>query len=392
MSRKPTRGIAAGMASVENQEGGEAPMGDTPSVTPPASLPPAVVTAPPMPPAGAAAPSVAPGQVMLPPMPADTSGWDQSGGQLTGAESMQLEVNILSAEAVDRVAASIAARVAAKSTAAKIKSVTVVSPAMLAAMRLHAALDAEVRSLQAMAEQLAPTVAPDSINTSDVGAFTDLPFKVADTAQRVLKSASSALSVFASTTAYTGKKDSVRQNVLDAALAKHLGARGVRVDLPEHALPATAPSGLFTRLLDLRGRCGELQRMGIDVLALQPISGAVENLFKLAFGTETSTAGIPLGQQLLLADEIASSPTAGRALLVVEIAFSGGSYRMRKWIFNTLFGRDGLTYSGGAGVTYFLFRADDRSTLDSDTLYFASPHGRVQRRTSEQFEPSNLNQ
>ena len=391
MSRKPTRGIAAGLADVENEEGGEPPMSDTPSITPPAELPPAVVTAPPIVPGGAAAPGIAPGQVMLP-MPSDTSGWDQSGGQLTGAESMQLEVNILSAEAVDRVAASIAARVAAKAAPGKIKSITVVSPLMLAALRLHAALDAEVRSLQAMAEQLAPAAAPETVRTADVGAFTDLPFKVADTAQRVLKSASSALSVFASTTAYTGKKDSVRQNVLDAALAKHLAARSLRVDLPEHALPATDPKGLFARLLDLRGRCGELERMGIDTLALQPITGAVENLFKLAFGTEASTTGMPLAQQLLLADGIAASPTAGRALLVVEIAFSGGSYRMRKWIFNTLFGRDGLTYSGGAGVTYFLFRADDRSTLDSDTLYFASPHGRFQHRTSQQFEPSNLNQ
>jgi hypothetical protein len=389
VSRKPTRGIAAGMASVENQEGGEAPMSDTPSVTPPNDLPSAVVTLPPIPPAGAAGPSIAPGQVMLP-MPADTSGWDQSGGQLTGAESMQLEVNILSAEAVDRVASSIAARVAAKAAPAKIKSVTVVSPAMLAALRLHAALDAELRSLEAMAEQLAPAAPPGSIRTADVGAFTDLPFKVADTAQRVLKSASSAISVFASTTAYTGKKDSVRQNVLDAALAKHLAAGGLRVALPEHALPTTDPKGIFARLLDLRGRCGELQRMGIDPPALQPIASAVENLFKLAFGTETSTSGMPLAQQLLLADGIAANPTAGHALLLVEIAFSGGSYRMRKWIFNTLFGRDGLTYSGGAGVTYFLFRADDRSTLDSDTLYFASPHGRFQHRTSQQFEPSNL--
>lgn len=392
MSRKPTRGIKAGMADVENQEGGEAPMGDTPSTSPPPVLPPSVVTAPPLPPAGAAAPSIAPGQVTLPPMPADTSGWDQSGGQLTGAESMQIEVNILSAEAVDRVAAAIAARVAGKAVPAKIKAVTVISPMMLAALRLHAALVAEVRSLQAMAEQLAPAAVPKSVETADVSAFTDLPFKVVDTAQRVLKSAASAISVFASTTAYTGKKDSVRQNVLDAALAKHLAARGLRVDLPEHGLPTTDPRGLLGRLLQLRGRCGELQRLRVDPLALQPISSAVENLIKLAFGTETSASGIPLAQQLLLADGIAASATAGRALLLVEIAFSGGSYRMRKWIFNTLFGRDGLTYSGGAGVTYFLFRADDRSSLDSDTLYFASPHGRFQQRTSQQFEPSNLNQ
>ena len=366
---------------VENQEGGEPPMSDTPSVTPPAELPPAVMTAP----------SIAPGQVMMP-LPSDTSGWDQSGGQLSGAESLQLEVDILSAEAVDRIASAIADRVAAKATAAKIGSVTVVSSTLLAALRLHSALEAEVKSLQAMAEQLVPVAAPESVKTADVGAFTDLPFKAVDAAQRVLKGASSALSVFASTTAYAGKKDSARQNVLDAALAKHLAARRLQVDLPEHALPATEPTGLFARILDLRARCGELQRQGVSLDDMLPISEAVDSLIKLAFGTgEAATPGPPLAQQLMLADKIASGLTARRAVLFVEIAFSGGSYRMRKWIFNTLFGRDGLTYSGGAGVTYFLFRADDRSTLDSDTLYFASPHGRFRHGTSQQFEPTNFN-
>lgn len=375
---------------VENDEGGEAPMSDTPSVGPPDELPPAVTTAPPIPPAGGSAPSIAPGQVMLP-MPSDTSGWDQSGGQLSGAESLQLEVDILSAEAVDRIAGAIADRVAAKATPENIRAVTVVSPAMLAALRLHSALDAELRSLEAMAEQLARAVAPTSVKTADVGAFTDLPFKAVDTAQRVLKSASSALSVFASTTAYAGKKDSARQNVLDAALAKHLAARRLQVDLPEHALPAIDPQGLFARILDLRARCGELQDQGADIAAVLEISGAVDTLFKLAFATDIPTTGTPLAQQLMLADGIARGMTAGRAVLFVEIAFSGGSYRMRKWIFNTLFGRDGLTYSGGAGITYFLFRADDRSTLDSDTLYFATPHGRFRHGGNPQFEPTNLN-
>ena len=390
MSRKPTRGIAAGLADVENDEGGEPPMSDTPSVTPPAELPPTVMTTLPIPVAGGSAPGIAPGQVMLP-MPSDTSGWDQSGGQLSGAESLQLEIDILSVEAVDRIAAAIADRVAAKTTAAKIRSVTVVSPAMLAALRLHSALDVEVRSLQAMAEQFAPAKVPDSVETTDASAFTDLPFKVVDTAQRVLKSASSALSVFASTTAYAGKKDSARQNVLDAALAKHLAAKNLQVEVPEHALPATDPNGLFARILNLRARCSELQRTCGDPAGLKPISDAADNLLKLAFGAETPTTGMPVAQQLTLADGIARGLTAGRAVLFVEIAFSGGSYRMRKWIFNTLFGRDGLTYGGGAGVTFFLFRADTRSTLDSDTLYFTSPHGRFHHGGSQQFEPTNLN-
>ena len=241
-----------------------------------------------------------------------------------------------------------------------------------------------------MAEQLTPAPAPDSIETADV-AFSDLPLRVADTAQRVAKSAAAALGVFASTTAYAGKKDSARQTVLDAALAKHLASRDLQVDLPERALPSTAP-GLFTRMLNLRARCGELQRLGADLSALVPINGAVESLLKLVFGpAEGAPPGVSLAQQIVLANSIAAGMTKGRAVLFAEIAFSGGSYRTRKWIFNTLFGREGLSYSGGAGVTYFLYRGDDRSTLDSDTLYFVSPHGRFEHVAGREFKPSNLN-
>jgi hypothetical protein len=361
---------------VEGDESGEAM--DTPSFGNAATLPSAVTTTP----------AVAPGQVFLP----DTTGWDQSSGLTTGAETLQLEVDILSAEAVDRIAYAIANRVAAKATAAKVKSVTVVSPGMLAALRLHAALEAEVGALEAMTERIAATAPPDTLETTDATAFSDLPFKAADAAQRVLKSASSALSVFASSTAYTGRKDSARQSVLDAALAKHIATKGLGVELPERALPATEPRGLLARILELRSRCNELGRKGANLEDLLPISGALDDLHKLVFGpAEGAAPGAPLAQQLMLADTIARGLTAGRAVLFAEIAFSGGSYRTRKWIFNTLFGRDGLTYSGGAGVTYFLFRADDRSTLDSDTLYFTSPHGRFDHVAGGDFKPTNLN-
>jgi hypothetical protein len=100
---------------------------------------------------------------------------------------------------------------------------------------------------------------------------------------------------------------------------------------------------------------------------------------------------VSLAQQMMLADAIAAGMTKSRAVLFAELSFSGGSYRTRKWIFNTIFGREGLSYSGGAGVTYFLYSGEDRSTLDSDTLYFASPHGRFEHVAGRQFKPSNLN-
>lgn len=380
----------------EPGEEGEAPISDTASVAPPTTLPTLASTTP--------VPAVAPGQVMTASTSAapassgqtyqysmDYSNSEQAGGQTMGAETLQLEVDILSAEAVDRIACAIALRVSKKASEGKIRGIAVVSPATLAALRLHSVLEAQVKSLEAMAEQLVTAAAPDSVETADA-AFSELPLKVADMAQRVAKSAASALSVFASTVAYAGKKDSARQTVLDAALAKHLAARGLQVELPERALPAAEP-GLFTRMLNLRARCSQLERGGADLSALVQITGAVDNLLKLVFGpAEGSAPGVSMAQQIMLADGIARGLTRGRAVLFAEIAFSGGSYRTRKWIFNTLFGRDGLSYSGGAGVTYFLFRGDDRSTLDSDTLYFASPHGRFEHVAGRQFQPNNLNQ
>lgn len=384
----------AGMVEqAEPGESGEAPMPDTPSTSAPSTLPTLVSTKP--------VPAVAPGQVA----PAtsdqayqystDYSGTEQAGGQITGAETLQLEVDILSAEAVDRIAYAIAQRVAKRAGDAEIRGITVVSPATLAALRLHSVLEAQLKSLEAMAEQLASAAAPDSIETADA-AFSDAAAtaasKVVDVVQRVAKGAAAAIGVFASTTSYAGKKDSARHVVLDAALAKHLATRGLQVELPERALPTPEPV-LFTRMLNLRARCSELERDGANLSSLVQITGAVDNLLKLVFGpAEGSPPGVSMAHQMMLADAITAGLTAGRAVLFVEIAFSGGSYRTRKWIFNTLFGREGLTYSGGAGVTYFLFRGDDRSTLDSDTLYFASPHGRFEHVAGRQFKPTNLNE
>ena len=371
-------------------ESGEPAMPDTPSVAPPTTLPTLTTSAP--------VPTVAPGQVtdtstssdQSYSYPMDYSGSAQAGGQTMGAETLQLEVDILSADAVDRIACAIAQRVAKKAGEAKITGVTVVSPATLAALRLRSVLEAQVKSLEGMTERIAHDSPPGSIETADA-AFSDLPVKVVDMAQRVAKSAASALGVFASTVAYAGKKDTGRQTVLDAALAKHLASRGLQVALPERALPSGEP-GLFARMLDLRARCSELQRQGADLGALVPVSGAVDELLKLVFGpAEGSPPGVSLAQQMMLADAIAAGMTKSRAVLFAELSFSGGSYRTRKWIFNTLFGRDGVSYSGGAGVTYFLYRGDDRSTLDSDTLYFASPHGRFEHVGGREFKPSNLN-
>ena len=312
-------------------------------------------------------------------------------GTTSGAGTLQLEVQILSADAVDRVADEIARRVAAKVHGTKIKSITVVSPTIIAVLRLHSAIEAELMALEATTERLAAAAARAAAETGGEAGFAEVATVAAQTARNVLKSASSALRNLAVTTKYSGRTNVTRQAVLDAALAKHLAARKLTVEVPEHALPAIEQRGLFARMLALQARCRELQDSG-PIEALTPVVNSVESLLNLVFGTSDATAAptVPIAQQLMLADGVARDMIKGKAVLFAEIAFSGGSYRTRKWLLNFLFGSDGLTYSGGAGVTYFLFRGDDRATLDSDTLYFASRHGRFHHERSQRFDPTNI--
>lgn len=314
-------------------------------------------------------------------------------GTTTGVATLQLEIDILTAQAVDRIAREIARRVAAKARASKIRSVTVVSPSIVSFLRLHSALEAEVASLESMADRLAAAAVPQGpLETSDQTAFGEVAVEVAETARKAVKSATSALRMFAATTKYSGRTKVARQCVLDAALAKHIAHHELEVEVPEHALPSNDAHSLFGRMLRLQARCRELQNSGGNVDALAPILGSIENLVGAVFGSSESggSANVPLAQQLMLADGVARGMGRGKAVLFADIAFSGGSYRTRKWIFNFLFGKDGLTYNGGAGATYFLFRADDRTTLDSDTIYFALPHGRFQRDRMGPFATTNI--
>jgi hypothetical protein len=326
------------------------------------------------------------------PYDSDSDYGSSDAGTTTGIGTLQLEIDILAADAVDRIAREIADRVAAKAHKSKISSITIASPSIIAFLRLHSSLEAEISSLEAATERLAAAAkAPTQVEVSDQSAFGEIAVEAAETARKAVTSASSALRVFAATTKYSGRTKVARQPVLDAALAKHLALKDLSVDVPEHALPSSNSRGLFGRMLALQAHCRELQAGGVNLDSLAPVMSSIDNLVSAVFGaTESGAANVSIAQQLMLADGVASGMTKGKAVLFAEIAFSGGSYRTRKWIFNFLFGRDGLTYNGGAGATYFLFRADDRSTLDSDTIYFASPHGRFQRDRHGPFATTNI--
>lgn len=364
--RKASSPIVAGLEEVVEGEGGEPmpTMGDTATVD----------------------------------VPADTGYEYEYGssdaGSTTGVSTLHLEVDVLAAAAVDEVAREISRRVGSAARAAKITSVTVASPAVLAFLRLHTALEAEVASLEALADRFESTTKPRGrkIRIEDTTALA-LPMiaAAASSIPQLVNKASAVFKKIAATTAYSGRANRARQVQLDAALAKHLTSNELEVDIPERSLPASEPRGLVPRVLSLQGRCRQLQEsyQGDGDLGqlLTPVDALVAALFSTS---DERASSVPLAQQVMLADGIARRRSKSHALLFSEIVFSGGSYRTRKWLFNFLFGRDGLTYNGGAGVTYFLFRSNETAALDSDTIYFASPHGSFDSSAGDRPRATNI--
>lgn len=315
-------------------------------------------------------------------------------GTTGGVHTLQLEIDILSTMAIDRVAQEIARRVEVKASQAKIHSITVASPAVIAALRLHSALEAEVSTLEAMTERLSTTTRSD-LGAGEVSDTTALVIPVIGTAvegvRQAVSSAAAALRSFAVTTSYSGRSKLARQVLLDAALAKHLSLVDLEVEVPQHALPMREPGRLVARILKLQARCRQLQGLGAGGVDYGPILESVDSLVSILFGrSDSREAMAPVAEQLILADGVARAVGKGKALLFAEIVFSGGSYRTRRWIFNFLLGQDGLTYNGGAGVTFFLFRADEPAALDSDTIYLALPHGRFRRDAAATLQSTNI--
>lgn len=313
-------------------------------------------------------------------------------GSTTGLQGLQLEVDILSADAVDRIAADIAARVSVAASAAGVRAVTVASPDMIAYLRLHAALAAEAAGLEATVDRLAASAPPEAIAVEEAAAFVPaLITSAASAVPEVVGRASRVLRNFAATTAYSGRRLRPRQVLLDAALARHLSHRGFAVSVPERAPSAAEPDGLIARILALQARIHQLQQNDRSGADYATVLGSVDALLAAIFGAgEARPAGLPFAQQLALADGVVRTLGEGTALLVAETVFAGGSYRTRRWIFNFLLGRDGLTYNGGAGVTFFLFRTDRWTTLDSDTVYFASAHDRFRAASGDPPRATNI--
>ena len=309
---------------------------------------------------------------------------------VTGTSSLQLEVALLSLDAVDRVAAAIAAQVAAAVKIAGLTGVVLIDPGLIAAMRLRTILAGELAAL----ETKVANAAPAAEGGGQAGFVVQEAAAALGEVNRAAQTVGKALSVFSVSSSYSGRRDVVRPIVLTAALAKHLAARGIEAQVPRYAVMPSSSSGFLDRVLALQLKCREAAALGTYGPDLDAAAQMVDVLLQALFGTNSPDGTPPhaqgrIVQQLVEADMAAAAIAAGCGVLTVELGITGGSYRAKKWILNALFGSDGLTYSGGAAATYFLLAGDRMAALASDTLYFASGHGKF-RRSETHFSPTNI--
>lgn len=305
-------------------------------------------------------------------------------GGIQGTATLNLEVSLLSIAAVDRIGAEIARRVAPCAAKHGLTTLVLSNSELIEALQFRSVIAAE---LAVLAQAL-----PTSADAADSGSASFAGAAVAEamsSARRAAQSAASALSSFAISTRYSGRRNTVGARPLEAALAKHLAAAGLKILLPAHALPGAGAGDLLGRMLALRERFRRAADEGNAAAA--EIAALLDRMTVMIFGggAEQGGGNPLLARQLLLADRIAPSLDATTGSLLAEITASGGSYRARRWLFNFLTGSDGLTYNGGAAVTYFLLPAQQQHALASDTLYFATPHGRF-RSSGAAPSPSNL--
>lgn len=329
-------------------------------------------------------------------------GEDSTGGtdytpataEVGGIETLNFEVTVLTIASVDRVADEIARRIQTIAADRKLKGVVISDPGAIALLRAHATLMSQLAALEL---QVDAAKIPNEDEGGMESGFIDLAATIAGArkVREVANNVGKLLSVFEVSSTYQGKQVRLVPSVLPAALAKHIAGRGVVAQVPRYAVRLDKGSEFVNRLVALQRRCQALIAADSTSSELGELSGRITGLVAAVFGTsgggDSIAAGSapPLVQQLAEAEMLSAAIGDGFALLTVEMAAAGGSYRMRKWIFNGLLGRDSLTYSGGAAVTFFLLAGDSMASLASDTIYFATGHGSFGDKY-QRFSPTNI--
>lgn len=311
-----------------------------------------------------------------------------------GLDTLKLEVTVLSIAAVDTVASEIARKIEPIVTERKLKGVVIADPDSIGMLRSHIALMGELASLEAQIAAIKP--ADDSEGGLEAG-FVDpgTVYTAARGARAIANNVGKVLGMLDPRSSYQGAEVQVAPSVVHAALAKHIAGRGIETQVPRYSVARKTGSEFIDRLIELQRRCQSLNEGGAEASGLGVISDRINALVQGVFGTTAGGDSMQGGssstmlQRLAEAEMYAAAIDRGFGLLTIELTASGGSYRIRKWILNGLLGRDSLTYSGGAAVTYFLLAGGSMASLASDTVYFASGHGSFGNKY-QRFSPTNI--
>jgi hypothetical protein len=217
----------------------------------------------------------------------------------------------------------------------------------------------------------------------------------------VVSAALNFLALFRQDTSYSGRKVKISEHAIIAELARHLRDKSISLYWPGLSLSpdevtseaSESSAGLATppymtrlqKTMEVRDRAaGKIHALADALerapdekksaarLALDRAHESFDSADSILRRMMTSLAqpdtktGIAPVQLLHRANNIKkyAARKKGRVLyVVVHLESAGGSYRIRKNLFRTLFWSDGLTFSGGAILTYALLDEDGKVLL-----------------------------
>jgi hypothetical protein len=299
------------------------------------------------------------------------AGTDPAGGAGSGASiqpldgkteinSLQIEASLLSLQALEEIAVSIATSL----DGLKPKPTLVVlgDDALFAAIRFGQLLNVRIETLSQQLEALMKEPADTLMDA--VGGLTT-----------AIGSVAALLAYFRVETVFKGHEVKLKDSALQALLARELLPKGMQVVLPQQlAIPAAegsagSLSARLERLIDLKVQASQKYRE--DQGHIKRLIESVDEFLLKTFGPRDADGDktSPLGL-LLAAETVLRNAKRPAAILRAEIVAAGGNYQTRRTLFTTMFTGDRLSYCGGAAVSFIAFDLDDGHVLLADTRYY----------------------
>lgn len=284
-----------------------------------------------------------------------------------GGLANAVEPELLAISSIEAIGKAIAERVPGAIETTEVKRIVLADPSLLATLRLHHALLAEVERLE---QQLQPGTDTSAFALAPLIPVVKTILAGAGRLGTVLKGLQPFL---ATEITHSARRFELQRELLQAAVANRLMSKKLEVVLPGLFPKDPAKDGLVLRCLRLAGHPKPTDETDPKHQAAQAAAALLEKLFAKPVDAKLPT----LAEQLVTVQGIPTDP--GTAILVVEIALAGGNYRLKKSLWRSLLGLDGLSYSGGAAATFFLVSADDQRLLAGDVLYSTTGHTRFSR-------------